>query len=178
MNRLVYRLKGRSVLRSLMCTALGTVGGLALCLATAQASNQLALTIKGIVMTGPACIVNGNTTIDVNFGSALQTTSIDGNNYATPVPFSLSCTGSTSSLRLRFQGSVSGFDPDVLATNFTDLGIKLLKPDNSALALGEWFTFSYSATPPAISAVPVKRAGSILPGGVFNSTATLLVEVL
>ncbi|PAA97325.1 hypothetical protein CJJ13_10760 [Serratia fonticola] len=178
MNRLVYRLKGRSALRSLWCTALGMVGSLVLCLSVAQASNQLALTIKGIVMTGPACIVNGNTAIDVNFGSALQTTSIDGNNYATPVPFSLSCTGSASSLRLRFQGSVSGFDPGVLATNFPDLGIKLLKPDSSALALGEWFTFGYSATPPAISAVPVKRPGAILPGGVFNSTATLLVEVL
>ncbi|MBC3212474.1 fimbrial protein [Serratia fonticola] len=178
MNRFINRPKGRSAFQSLWRTAIGTVGGLALCLSVAQASNQLALTIKGIVMTGPACIVNGNTAIDVNFGSALQTTSIDGNNYATPVPFSLSCTGSASSLRLRFQGSVSGFDPGVLATNFPDLGIKLLKPDSSALALGEWFTFGYSATPPAISAVPVKRPGAILPGGVFNSTATLLVEVL
>lgn len=66
----------------------------------------------------------------------------------------------------------------MLATNLTDLGIQLLKPDNSALAVGEWFTFAYSATPPAIKAVPVKRPGVILPGGVFNSSATLLVEVL
>lgn len=154
------------------------LGGLMLCLASAQASNQLPLTIKGIVMVGPGCLVNSNTAIDVNFGSALQTTSIDGNNYATPVPFSLSCTGNPASLRLRFQGAVSGFEPDVLATNFTDLGIKLLKPDNSTLALGEWFTFSYSATPPAIKAVPVKRLGATLPGGVFNGSATLLVEVL
>ncbi|NYA45330.1 fimbrial protein [Serratia fonticola] len=178
MNRFANRPKGRSALRSLWRTAIGTVGGLALCLSAAQASNQLALTIKGIVMTGPGCLVNGDTAIDVNFGNALQTTSIDGINYATPVPFSLSCTGNPASLRLRFQRTVSGFDSDVLATNFADLGIKLLKPDSSALALGEWFTFGYSATPPAISAVPVKRPGSILPGGVFNSTATLLVEVL
>lgn len=178
MNKFVYRPKGRSALRSLWRTALGSVGGLALCLSAAQASNQLAITVKGIVMTGPGCLVNGNTAIDVNFGSALQTTSIDGNNYAMPVPFTLSCTGNPTSMRLRFQGTVSGFDSDVLATNFADLGIKLLKPDNSTLALGEWFTFSYSATPPAISAVPVKRTGSNLPGGVFNSTATLLVELL
>lgn len=154
------------------------LGGMMLCLASAQASNQLPITIKGIVMNGPGCLVNGDTAIDVNFGNALQTTSIDGKNYATPVPFSLSCTGNPASLRLRFQGAVSGFEPDVLATNFTDLGIKLLKPDESALALGEWFTFSYSATPPAIKAVPVKRPGATLPGGVFNGSATLLVEVL
>lgn len=178
MNRFVYRFKGHSALRSFWRTAIGTVGSLALCLTAAQASNQLQLTIKGVLVTGPACLVNGETAIDVNFGSALQTTSIDGSNYATPVPFTLNCVGNPSSLRLRFQGTSSTFDSGVLATNFTDLGIKLLKPDNSALALGEWFTFSYSATPPAISAVPVKRPGSILPGGVFNSTATLLVEVL
>jgi hypothetical protein len=169
-----YRPKAQFAHKSLWFMAIGML----FCLTTAQASNQLPLTIKGIVMTGPGCLVNGDTAIDVNFGSALQTTSIDGNNYATPVPFSLNCTGNPSNLRLQFQGAVSSFDSNVLATNFADLGIKLLKPDNNVLAPGEWFSFSYSATPPAISAVPVKRAGAILPGGVFNSTATLLVEVL
>lgn len=153
------------------------LGGLVLCLASAQAANQLSFTIKGTVITGPACTLNANTAIDVKFGSALQTTSIDGNNYKTPVPFTLTCVGNPSSLRLRFQGATTTFGTGVLATNFTDLGIQLLKPDSSALALDEWFTFTYSATPPAITAVPVKRPGATLPGGVFNSTATLLVEV-
>lgn len=167
-----------SAFKGLWQTAIVTLGSLVLSLASTQASNQLPLTIKGIVMAGPGCLVNGDTAIDVNFGSALQTTSIDGKNYATQVPFSLSCTGNPASLRLRFQGLASGFDPDVLATNFADLGIKLLKPDNNVLALGEWFSFTYSAIPPVISAVPVKRTGAILEGGVFNSTATLLVEIL
>ncbi len=48
----------------------------------------------------------------------------------------------------------------------------------NTLEQGEWFSFSYSATPPAIKAVPVKRSGAILPGGAFTSTATLLVEVI
>lgn len=154
------------------------LGGLVLCLATAQAATQLSFTIKGTVITGPACTLNANTAIDVQFGTALQTTSIDGSNYATPVPFTLSCVGNPSSLRLRFQGPVVDFEPGALSTNFGDLGIRLLKPDNSPLAVGDWFNFAYSATPPAITAVPVKRPGAILPGGMFNSTATLLVEVI
>ena len=48
----------------------------------------------------------------------------------------------------------------------------------NTLEQGEWFSFSYSATLPAIKAVPVKRPGAILPGGAFTSTATLLVEVI
>lgn len=161
-------------LRALSCA----LGGLVLCLASAQAATQFSFTIKGTAVSGPACTLNANTAIDVKFGSALQTTSIDGSNYATPVPFTLTCVGNPSSLRLRFEGATTDFGTGVLSTNIPDLGIKLLKPDSSVLAMGEWFTFSYSATPPAISAVPVKRPGAILPGGVFNSTATLLVEVL
>ncbi|MGL5385875.1 MAG: fimbrial protein [Enterobacterales bacterium] len=161
-------------LRALSCA----LGGLVLCLASAQAATQFSFTIKGTVVSGPACILNANTAIDVKFGSALQTTSIDGSNYATPVPFTLACVGNPSSLRLRFQGAVTSFEPGVLATNFADLGIKLLKPDSSTLAVDEWFTFAYTATPPTITAVPVKRPGAILPGGAFNSTATLLVEVI
>ena len=156
----------------------GVLGGLVLCCAPAQASNVLTVSITGTVITAPACTLNANTAIDVKFGSALQTTSIDGNNYTTPVPFTRTCVGNPSSLRLRFQGTSTDFGTGVLATNFPDLGIQLLKPDSSVLAMDEWFTFAYSATPPAISAVPVKRPGTILPGGVFNSTATLLVEVL
>ncbi|WP_431224776.1 fimbrial protein [Serratia sp. L9] len=166
---------------SVVCRSLiGAASGLMLCLASAQASNILPIKIIGTVISAPACVLNGNSTINVKFnnGIALETTSIDGSNYATPVPFTLSCTGNPSSLRLRFQGTGSTFDPNVLATTVTDLGIKLLRPNNSALNVGDWFTFGYSATPPDIKAVPVKRSGATLSGGVFNGSATLLVEVL
>ncbi|MFC0228820.1 fimbrial protein [Serratia aquatilis] len=143
----------------------------------AQTAN-VTVFVTGSVLAAPACVLNGNSTINVNFGNALQTTNIDGSNYTTPVPFTLSCTGNPSTLRLRFQGGVSSFASGVLATNITDLGIRLLKPNNSTLNLDEWFQFTYSATPPAIKAVPVKRPGATLPGGAFSSSATLLVEVL
>lgn len=180
MSRFFHWPQGAAALWRIWRTLAGTIGCLILCLTSAQAGNMLTLNITATVIAGPACILNGNSAIDVNFGNgdALQTTRIDGNNYVTPVPFTLVCIGNPSNMRLRFQGTESSFDSHVLATNVADLGIKLLQPDNSALNLGEWFTFSYSATPPAIKAVPVKRPGAILPGGAFNGTATLLVEAL
>ncbi|MFC0227460.1 fimbrial protein [Serratia aquatilis] len=147
-----------------------------------QAGNVLTVNITGTVLAGPACNVVGNVNnqIEVDFGNNLQTTLINGSNYATPVSFTMSCTGNPSTLRLRFvrTGGGNSFDSNVLATNFPDLGIKLLRPDNSALNLGAWFTFAYSATPPAIKAVPVKRPGATLPGGFFGASATLEMEVL
>lgn len=178
MNRFFDEIHYTATLQTIRRAVIVAIGSLLLCLDPAQASNVFTFGIQGTVVRGPACELNGNRAIDVDFGDALRTTSIDGNNYVTPVPFTLYCVGNPSSLRLQFQGGGSAFDAGVLATNVADLGIKLLKPDNSALNLGDWFTFSYSATPPAIKAVPVKRAGAILPGGAFSSTATLLVEVL
>ncbi|WP_174508666.1 fimbrial protein [Klebsiella oxytoca] len=159
---------------------LAAIGGLMLCQFPVLASNYVDFNIIGIVESGPACTVNANNDITVIFngGVALETTSINGSNYATPVPFTLNCKGNPSTLRLSFQGTGSAFDSNVLATTIDDLGIKLLQPNGSALNKGAWFTFTYSATPPAIKAVPVKRAGAILPGGEFTSSATLLVEVL
>lgn len=155
----------------------GALGGLLL-LASAQAEITT-VQVNVLVIAGPACELNGNQPIDVNFGDDLLTTRIDGSHYATAVPFTLVCTGDPSTLRLRFQGDGSDIDGNrVVQTDIPDLGIKLLKPDNSALNLGDWFTFAYTATPPAIKAVPVKRSGSTLPGGVFRGSATLLVEVL
>ncbi|WP_422527497.1 fimbrial protein [Serratia fonticola] len=161
---------------------IGAAGSLMLCLASVQAGNVLTVNITGTVIAGPACQITGNANnrIEVDFGNNLQTTSIDGSNYAMPIPLALTCSGNPSSLRLRFlsPGGGSTFDGNVLATNISDLGIKLLQPDNSALNLGDWFTFAYSATPPAIKAVPVKRTGATLPGGMFGASATLEMEVL
>ncbi|WP_434668980.1 fimbrial protein [Klebsiella sp. B345] len=162
------------------CSLSAAIGGLMLSLPSVQASNYIDFTIIGTVVSSPSCTLNANSDITVEFngGVALETTSIDGSHYITPVPFTLSCRNNPSTLRLSVQGTGSTFDRTVLATNIADLGIRLLKPDGAALNQGEWLNFTYSATPPAIKAVPVKRPGAILPGGAFTSTATLLVEVL
>lgn len=178
-NMLLCRLKSLAASTSWRSLS-AVIGGLMLCQPAALADNYMEFTIIGMVMSTPGCTVNENSDITVEFngGVALETTSIDGSHYITPVPFTLSCRNNPSTLRLSIQGTGSSFDPAALATNIADLGIRLLKPDGNTLEQGEWFSFSYSATPPAIKAVPVKRPGAILPGGAFTSTATLLVEVI
>lgn len=184
MNKCLQGNPSRSAGYSAYRAVIGTTCGLILCLGSVQAANSvLTVKISGTVFAGPACTITGNVNgrIEVDFGSNLQTTSIDGSNYTMPVPFTLNCTGNPATLKLRFTTPSGGspFDPNVLSTNFPDLGIKLLKPDNSALNLGDWFESPYvSATVPAIKAVPVKRPGATLPGGGFGVSATLEMEVL
>ncbi|MGL6276763.1 fimbrial protein [Aeromonas dhakensis] len=158
-------------------------------LSAAQADNTVTLSIMGRVVSGPSCLfgnnvgggpgVRGSGSIEVSFGDALRIDRINGNNYKVPIPFSISCTSTPSTgLRLQFSGGASTFDPTVLGTNIPDLGVKLLKPDGSQLALGEWFIFSYSPVAPALQAVPVKRVGGVLSAEPFGASTTLLLEVL
>ncbi|MBC3379048.1 fimbrial protein [Serratia fonticola] len=162
---------------------IGVTGSMVLCLASAQASNVLMVNITGTVIAGPACTITGNVNnrIEVEFGNDLLTTNIDGSNYTMPVPFSVVCNANTASLRLSFRSlSVSPFDSNLLATNFPDLGIKMLNPDGSAMNMNTWYQIPTptSVTSPGFKAVPVKRPGSTLPGGGFGASATLEMEVL
>lgn len=162
---------------------IGAAGSLMLCLASAQADNVLMVNITGTVTAGPACTITGdiNNRIEVDFGNNLETTSIDGSNYTMPIPFTVVCTANTASLRLSFKSpSVSSFDSTLLATNFPDLGIKMLNPDGSTMNMNEWYQIPTPTSPtsPGFKAVPVKRTGATLPGGFFGASATLEMEVL
>ena len=157
----------------------------ALGLAPAWAGNVMAVNITGKVLSGPNCIftegsgsgTGARTRIEVSFGNTVQTSMVDGSNYQQPIPFLVSCTAQPANVRFKFSGGGSAFDPSVLGTNFADLGVKLLKPDGTQLALDEWFTFTYSGTVPLFKAAPVKRPGSVLPTGAFGASTTLVLEV-
>ncbi|HHQ4671704.1 TPA: fimbrial protein [Aeromonas veronii] len=156
---------------------------LMLFLAPVWAGNTMTINIMGQVMAAPSCSIVGNNAgrIEVNFGDSLQTHLINGASYKTVIPFSLSCSGNPTNLRLKFTGGASTFDPNVLGTNIPNFGVQLLKPNSSALALDEWFTFAYTGTQPTLWAVPVKKSnilGSELAVGDFGASTTLLLEVL
>lgn len=141
------------------------------------AASSITVNITGTV-TMPACIVNGNADINVSFGNSILTSDINGSNYAQNIPFTLSCPASGIPLRLAFQGTASSFDSSALTTSAGGLGIRILRPDGSALAPNEWFSFTYTSTPPSMRAVPVRNVGVSLPAGAFTSSAVLVVEVL
>ena len=162
-----------------LCSVLAVLGGTLLCIAAVEAGTTTTVSISGTVLSGPACVINGNVGdhIEVPFGDTLRTDMIDGVNYEKPIPFSLSCAGSPSTLRFKFSGNTGAtFDPNVLATSFPDLGVRLLKPDGSALNLNDEFAVTVIGAP-AFRAVPVQRPGATLPTGSFSASATLTMEV-
>ncbi|VXC36238.1 fimbrial protein [Pseudomonas sp. 8O] len=145
----------------------------------ALAVGQL-VTVKATVVDGPRCTIMGNASgyIEVLFGE-MRTDMIDGVNYKKPIPVSLNCSGNPSSLRFKFTsaGGAAMFDPTVLATNFSDLGVRLLKPDSTQLNLNEVFEVG-AVGALNFMAVPVKKTGANLPTGNFGTSVVLTVEVL
>ncbi|VEA61122.1 Minor fimbrial protein prsF precursor [Serratia plymuthica] len=133
------------------------------------------VTIKVTVVAPPPCTINGEQVIDVDFGSELLTTQIDGSNYLKTVDYSLECqSGTSNAMKLQIQGTPTAFDSSALQTNMADLGIAL-KVNGSALTVNDWVNFTYP-NKPVLQAVPVKRAGSTLNGGDFSAGATLMVD--
>lgn len=158
-------------LRKKVCS--GGLAGL-LVFAPLWAFAATTVTVKVTVVAPPPCIINEDQPIDVDFGSELLTTKIDGNNYIKTVDYSLECQNNTSNaMKLQVQGSATTFDSSALQTNMADLGVAL-KANGTALTINNWVNFTYPDKP-VLQAVPVKRAGSTLNGGDFVAAATLMV---
>ncbi|WP_426506275.1 fimbrial protein [Serratia proteamaculans] len=140
----------------------------------AQAVEQTTVTVTVTIIT-PTCEVNGNNLIEVDFGSDVLTTRIDGSYKKTPVPYSVECKNAPSTaMKLWIEGTGAAFDGKVLRTNQTDFGIAFLNA-GIALPINSWLKFTYPKLP-TLEAVPVKRNGAKLTGGAFSSGATMKVE--
>ncbi|CAI8791588.1 fimbrial protein [Pseudomonas serboccidentalis] len=131
--------------------------------------------LHGTLVEPPACVINGDQPIDVDFGKEVMTTRVDGTNYRQPLRYSLECAdGVPTALKLQIQGSGAGFDKEALLTNKGDLGIALLS-NGSRFPLNTWVNMTYPNTP-QLQAVPIKRDGSTLTGGDFSAGATMMVD--
>ena len=135
---------------------------------------EVGLTIRGVIVAPPSCVINGGSTLNVSFGNDLMTTRIDGVNYKRGVPYTVTCTGhSSNGMTLKLQGTGASFDGTSLSTNNTDLGIRLFM-DGNVWPLNSLQNFTYP-TLPTMEAVPVKKPGSTLKAGTFSASATLVV---
>lgn len=150
-----------------------------LCLVTGQDVRAGSVDQKDVFFTGtliapPACVINSNGPISVDFGSNLLAGRIDGVNYEQPLNYTMDCSGASSNaLRLSIIGTKAGFDPDLVGTSKGSLGIAI-RMDGSLLPMEEWRAFTYPSRP-VLTAVPVKDSGSTLTGGAFTAAAILLV---
>ncbi|WP_145569434.1 fimbrial protein [Yersinia mollaretii] len=138
------------------------------------ATNML---FHGTLIKPSPCVIDGTKPINVDFGDSVVTTKVDGINYKRPVDYTMTCNeGTIAVLRMQVKGSSSGFDTALLLTSVSDLGIQIIK-DGEKIGVNEWFYF-FNETQPQLEAVPVKNKDATLTGGKFESTATLLNEVI
>ncbi|HHQ6559265.1 TPA: fimbrial protein [Serratia fonticola] len=149
---------------------------------TAQAENgEAKMNFHGTLRDPPLCTItdsNDGSQIDVNFGEQVGISKVDGENYRQRLGYKIECdkaVGGSWALTLSLDGTPAGFNPDLLATEQPDLGIRIYLGDKTFVP-GSSLEKIDSHTPPELWAVPVKRPGATLDEGYFEAWATLRAE--
>ena len=164
--------KGAAMNMSIDWRAVTALGSLLL-LCGQGALADVSVSIRGVVLMPPPCVINAAGTLNVSFGSELLTTRINGVNYEKAVPYTLTCGQQpTNSMTLELRGTGAGFDAKALGTSKSDLGIRLMV-GGEAWPLNTTVNFTHP-TLPVVTAVLVKKTGSTLTGGSFAASATLV----
>ncbi|RAX00322.1 MULTISPECIES: fimbrial protein [unclassified Photorhabdus] len=137
-------------------------------------SGKTPVNIYGVVIAPPPCVINNGNTIDVDFGDVMITR-IDGVNYMQPVKYTVKCEKMpANAMKMMISGNTASFDPAVLQTNHTGLGIAVIH-NGRKLPVNDWMKFNYPDFP-ELHAVPVKDMAAVLQGGDFGAGATMMVE--
>ncbi|MCX9004736.1 fimbrial protein [Citrobacter portucalensis] len=133
------------------------------------------VTVKATVMAAPACTINNNKTIEVNFSEVVTSRIDGGDEYLRLVDYVIYCKDARGKpMNIMIAGNPASFNNNALQADITDLGIELHVNGND-MEINKWYGFVYPHKP-EIKAVPVKRSGSKLPTGNFSVGATLKVE--
>lgn len=135
------------------------------------------MTFRGTLLAPPPCRINDGNQVEVDFGERVGINKVDGVNYRQALNYQIICDSATNgnwALTLSLRGSISGFDKQALATNKSDLGIRVYWDD-------EPFTPDSTLkitldNPPRLEAVPVKKQGATLGEGAFEAWATLQAD--
>lgn len=138
----------------------------------------------GNLIAPPPCKVNDTDSLDVHFGDRLGVKKIDGVAYAKPLVFRLECEDKSAKgwkLILSLNGPVSPFDTEVFKTtslganksNEANLGIRIYQDNGTVFKPKSQIEIRDAENPPKLMAVPVKRPGSVLVEGDFETLVTL-----
>ncbi|ANS44714.1 fimbrial protein [Serratia inhibens] len=126
------------------------------------------------------CTINKGKTIEVDFGT-LQTNRVPGTSsdstYEKTVSLDFSCnTSVTQDIQVKVVADTASFSFDYIRSDNNELGIalkhndKVIKPHESFLSRIEG-----GGGNTTIRVSPVKNSGSVLKGGKFNASATLVI---
>lgn len=133
------------------------------------------VTVK-VTVVRPPCSINSGNPITVDFGNEVMTTRVDGNAYRQKVNYTLNCTSPLkNAMKLTISGSAASFNSDLLGTNQNGLGIQLQNSNAVPVPINSTVRFNYPNIP-ILFAVPVKKTGVTLGGGMFSASATMAVE--
>lgn len=151
---------------------IGTLSG-----ASSAALAEGEMTFRGTLLTPPPCRINDNNQVEVDFGERVGINKVDGVNYRQAVNYQITCdsaSGGSWGLTLSLSGTASGFDKQALATNKSDLGIRVYR-DDQPFTPGSTLKITLD-NPPRLEAVPVKKEGAALIEGAFEAWATLQAD--
>lgn len=130
----------------------------------------------GTLVEPPPCTINDGGMVDVDFGERVGVNKVDGVNYRQTLDYRITCEpGATGlDLSLTLYGQHADYDAAAVQTDLADLGIQVLQNGqpfliNTPVAIDP-------THPPVLEAVPVKKPGATLTGGVFVATATLKAQ--
>lgn len=142
------------------------------------------MSFKGTLIAPPPCKVDDSQRIEVNFGDRLGVNKIDGVAYAKPLEYRLVCEDTSThgwKLILSLNGDMSPFDGDVFKTtsltankdNENNLGVRIYQANGTVFTPNSQLEITDAQNPPVLMAVPVKRPGSVLVEGGFETLVTL-----
>lgn len=145
-----------------------------LLLVNPAARPALTVNVIGVVVEG-VCEINNGETVHVDFGSNLQASQLDGEKFMKAIDYSLVCEDlSSNDLEMQFEGTVTPFSDDYLATDSEGLGIKLYM-NGESMPLNTWMPFTWPEVP-VLQAAPIKDETSTVETGVFTASATLKIQ--
>lgn len=134
----------------------------------------MVINISGIIIDTPECVVNGNDSVDVDFGNDVLISRINSGDYKKRIEYSPECGNvAQNGLTLTISGSNAGFGTGLLGVGREGLGIRLFK-GTDIVSAGEKMQFEYPNFP-LLYAELVKDEASTISSGEFFGSATMVI---
>lgn len=135
------------------------------------------VTFHGTLVSPPACTISDGKTIEVEFRNVIID-NINGDNFRQDVPYTITCDPDVRDdaweMSLTWTGNQTSYDDAAIETDVAGLGIEL-QQNGQLFKVGEQLTID-PASPPTLTAVPVKASDAALSEGNFSAWATLTVD--
>lgn len=140
----------------------------------ANEGDTMLINISGVIIDTPECVVNGNDSVDVDFGNDVLISRINSGDYKKQIDYSAVCGNvALNGLTLTISGSGAGFGTGLLGTDREGLGIRLYE-GTDIVSVGEKMQFEYPSFP-VLYAELVKDETSTILSGEFLSSATMVI---